>query len=380
MRHHLYNPDFTFVKDPVEFNKNTQRELLQYCLGATLYMPGKKDFASALIQKKMPGLTSIVMCLEDAITADELPGSERTIVCFLDTIAKALNEHRLTINELPLFQIRVRSPKQFKKFTDKLTKNQLQMITGFVFPKFTTTNGHQYLNHLKSLNTDKDYTLYGLPILESHEIAYKETRTVELTGIRNLLKPYQDLILNVRVGATDFSSKFGVRRGIDYSIYDIMMVRDCLSDILNFLGREDEGYIISAPVWEYFLADQSMKFKETRESSVQGSLLRRNPIVNAATDGLLREVVLDKANGFVGKTVIHPSHIQYVNAMHAVTKEEYDDAVQILKSSGGVIKSAKENKMNEINPHRSWANKIAQKAKAYGVVENELSYMRLFSA
>ena len=47
MRHYLYNPDFKFVKDPVEFNKYTDRNVLQYCLGAAMYMPGHKDFTDA---------------------------------------------------------------------------------------------------------------------------------------------------------------------------------------------------------------------------------------------------------------------------------------------------------------------------------------------
>ena len=47
----------------------------------------------------------------------------------------------------------------------------------------------------------------------------------------------------------------------------------------------------------------------------------RTPIINEAIDGLLREVILDKANGFVGKTIIHPSHARYANAMQAVTKK-----------------------------------------------------------
>ena len=34
MRHHLYNPGFKFVVEPEHFNKYTDRELLQYCLGA----------------------------------------------------------------------------------------------------------------------------------------------------------------------------------------------------------------------------------------------------------------------------------------------------------------------------------------------------------
>ena len=107
--------------------------------------------------------------------------------------------------------------------------------------------------------------------------------------------------------------------------------------------------------------------------------LTRHGVINAAIDGLLREIILDKANGFIGKTVIHPTHIKYVNAMHAVTKEEYEDSVQILEAAGGVFKSNKANKMNEVNPHRSWAKKIAYRAKAYGVVESETCYLELFS-
>ena len=45
MRHHQYNPDYNFVKAPVDFNKYTDRSLLHYCLGATIYVPGTKDFA-----------------------------------------------------------------------------------------------------------------------------------------------------------------------------------------------------------------------------------------------------------------------------------------------------------------------------------------------
>lgn len=46
MRHHMYNPGFKFVVEPEHFNKYTDRELLQYCLGATMYMPGFKKFYS----------------------------------------------------------------------------------------------------------------------------------------------------------------------------------------------------------------------------------------------------------------------------------------------------------------------------------------------
>jgi hypothetical protein len=148
---------------------------------------------------------------------------------------------------------------------------------------------------------------------------------------------------------------------------------------LNYFNRDDEGYTVSAPVWEYFLADKRDDINHLLEEDIHRSLLKRNLILNEAIDGLLREVLLDKANGFVGKTVIHPSHLQYVNAMQAVTKEEYEDALQILNTKGGVVKSTKSNKMNEINPHRNWAKRIYNRARAYGVIESEMDYLKLIA-
>jgi len=378
LKHHQYNSNFLFIKEPIEFDKYTKKEILQFCLGATLYMPGKKNILNSIKEKKLIGLTSMVMCFEDATAEEDLPIAENNVLEILEKLSVDLENETINQNDIPLFFLRVRTIEQFKNFTDRLTKKHLKILTGFVFPKFTTKNGYLYLSHLRELNNKFQELIYGMPILESAEIAFKETRSYELTGIKNLLMPYKDLILNIRVGATDFSSKFGVRRGIDYSVYDILTIRDCLADILNFLNREGEDYVISAPVWEYFLANKNMKFESLPEGDIHNSLLKRNLIVDEAIDGLLREVILDKANGFVGKTIIHPSHLKYVNAMQAVTREEYEDAKQILDTQGGVIKSKNSNKMNEINPHRNWAKKIFAKSQAYGVIENEKTYLKLF--
>lgn len=200
----------------------------------------------------------------------------------------------------------------------------------------------------------------------------------ELMRIKAICDKYRDIVLQIRVGATDFSSCFGVRRGVDYSIYDIMTVRECLCDILNVFSRNND-YVISGPVWEYFRASKEMMFTELPKHNIEDVLMQRIPIYNIEIDGLLREVVLDKANGFVGRTVIHPTHVKFVNALQAVTKEEYDDACQILGTGGGVIKSEKANKMNEIKPHTNWAHKTLMRGKAYGVIEHEKSYVELFA-
>jgi hypothetical protein len=35
--------------------------------------------------------------------------------------------------------------------------------------------------------------------------------------------------------------------------------------------------------------------------------------------------------------------------------------------------------MNEINPHTSWAKQVLAKADAYGVIEDETHYLKLFN-
>lgn len=377
MRHQLYNTNYKFVKEPIDFNKYTDRNLLQYCLGATMYMPGTKDYTEGILNKKNPGLTSMVMCFEDAIKEEDVPAAEKNAIYFLDTVNSYLEEGKIKYEEIPLIIFRTRNPEQFRHFGEMLKPEHIKLITAFNFPKFCSENGEEYYGYLQELNERFDEIIYGMPILEGREIAYKEMRMEELTKVNDILNKYRNLVLNIRVGGTDFSSCFGVRRGINYTIYDIMTVRDCLMDILNVFTREN-NYCVSGPVWEYFRANKNMKFEDLPAIDFHETLLKRETIINDAVDGLLREVILDKANGFIGKTIIHPTHIKYVNGMLAVTKEEYEDAIQILGTSGGVIKSANANKMNEIGPHRRWAEKLAMRAEAYGVVENEASYLKLF--
>ncbi|MBN2770069.1 MAG: HpcH/HpaI aldolase/citrate lyase family protein [Spirochaetes bacterium] len=376
MRHHNYGTDFDFVVPPVKFNKYTEKSLLQYCLGATLYMPGTKKIVNKILEKQLPGLTSMVMCFEDAIQEKDLSAAESNVLEHLAVISKALKEEIICHDDIPLTFLRVRTVDQFESFVKRLTHDTADVLTGFVFPKFYSENAFKYYDILTRLNRELNVNLYAMPILEGTQIAYLETRLDELKKLQLVFRSYPQQTLNIRIGGTDFSSIFGMRRGINYSVYDILPVRDCLSDILNFFNRQDDDFIISAPVWEYFLADKKENLADRLGEDIHRSLLKRHTIVNEAIDGLMREVILDKANGFVGKTIIHPSHLRYVNAMQAATREEYEDSCQILQTEGGVVKGT--NKMNEINPHRNWALKIANRAKAFGVIENEASYYRMF--
>ena len=375
MKHHSYNPDFNFVKAPVEFNKYTERDILQYCLGATLYMPGTKDIKEKVVNHQLD-VTSLVMCCEDAIKEEDLPIAEQNILDHMDYFADLIEAGKLTNNDIPLIFIRVRNVEQFKSFAKRMTAKQASVLTGFNFPKFNSRNALETLRTLVEVNSRLGVILYGMPILEGEEVAFRELRNKELLLLRNILEPYKDLILNIRVGGTDMSSLFGVRRGINSTVYDIMPVRDALSDVVNFFNRFND-YCVSAAVWEYFRAYMDDDINDVIKRNFHNALIKGDEIINPAIDGLLKEVLIDRANGFVGKTIIHPTHARFVNAMFAVVEEEYHDAMQILHTSGGVVKSEHGDKMNEIGPHRRWAEKIAKRADIYGVIKNEDSVIKL---
>lgn len=375
MRHHSYNTGFNFVKAPVEFNKYTDRDTLQYCLGATLYMPGTKDIKEKVLHHQLD-VTSLVMCCEDAIKEEDLPIAEQNILDHMDFFADKIEAGELTHNDIPLIFVRVRNPEQFERFSNRMTAKQASVLTGFNFPKFSSKNALHVLQTLVKVNNRLGVVLYGMPILEGPEVAFRELRGQELLLLRNILEPYRNLILNIRVGGTDMSSLFGVRRGINSTVYDIMPVRDALSDVLNFFNRYND-YCVSAAVWEYFRAYKDDDINDVIKRNFHNALIKGQDIVNPAIDGLMKEVLIDRANGFVGKTIIHPTHARFVNAMFTVVEEEYNDAVQVLNTSGGVVKSAHGDKMNEIGPHRRWADKIVKRAAVYGVVKNEDSVLSL---
>ena len=376
MKHHLSKPGYNYIKEPEDFNKYTEQALLRYCLGATMYMPGTRDFLEPIMIRKYPDLTSMVLCFEDACKEEDVPAAEKNVIHLLDAINSKLEEGAIDYDMLPLIIFRVRNIEQFRHFAGMLRPEHIHLVTAFNFPKFNKANGEEYFDFLEELNDKFGEIIYGMPILESREMAYLESRIDELMHVKEILDRHKKLVLNVRVGGTDWSSVFGVRRGIDYSIYDILPVADCLKDVLNVFERHND-YSVSGPVWEYFRANKAMKFSNI-EPDINKSLYKRETIVNDAVDGLLREILLDKANGFIGKTIVHPTHISYVNALYAVPEEMYNDALQILNTSGGVIKSEQANKMNEIGPHKCWAEKIVMRARAYGVIKDDSRYVDLF--
>lgn len=377
-----------FFSAPISFNNTSNQELLAYAIGAALYCPATRPtIAEDILNQKNEGLTTMVIDLEDAIGDNQIDSAEESLLQQMLRISSYLNIGSLSHDNLPLLFIRVRSVDQMKSMIAKLEEN-MAIITGFVLPKFTPENGTAYFEVISEYNKVKSPsfpTLYGLPILETASVIYKELRTDTLLRIKKILDDNKQFVLNVRIGATDFSSLFGLRRSPEMTIYDIAPIRDCIADIINIFGRMDSPYVISGPVWEYFTSHERVLKPQLRLTPFEEILGKsgrelRNEFINNYVDGLIHEVMMDKENGIIGKTIIHPSHIKPVQSLYVVTHEEYIDATSIIANNNdslGVLKSNYSNKMNEIKPHLNWAQRIVARSKIYGVLHEEQNYIAL---
>ena len=79
---------------------------------------------------------------------------------------------------------------------------------------------------------------------------------------------------------------YDIRRPINATIWDIGVVSNCISDIINIFATD---YVVSRPTWEFF---------ENKENVADTSWV----------DGLKKELFLDRLNGIIGKTCIHTKY------------------------------------------------------------------------
>ncbi|MFC9994307.1 HpcH/HpaI aldolase/citrate lyase family protein [Nocardia sp. NPDC127526] len=366
-----------FHQLPEPFGDSTDRELLAMALGATLYVPATRaDLTATIVRRAECGVISMVIDLEDAVADHDLEFGKKQAAATLDELGAGTDLY-------PLLFVRVRDAESIGEIVDRLGPGA-RVLTGFVFPKFDSSTGAEYLDAIAEASERLGRTVFGMPVLESPSLVHRQTRDSELHRIQAMLTEHRERVLAVRIGATDMCSTFGIRRDRDLTIYDVRVVADVIADIVNYLGRTDgTGFIITGPVWEYF-ADHARMFRpllRTSPFAEVDAVLFREYLVSRDLDGLLREIVLDRTNGIQGKTVIHPSHVAVVHALAVVTHEEYSDALDILgRDSGGVAASEYRNKMNEMKPHRSWAHQTMLRARVFGVTNKGVSFVDLLKA
>lgn len=331
----------------MEWNKTSSKDILQYAVGPLLYVPASNNkIAYKINSGEFSFVKSLVLDLEDSL-------GDTLVSKGIENISNIIQGLSLDYTEVPLIFIRVREPQQINKLVQRLASG-IKYITGFVIPKFNEDKCglyiHSFLKARNRVRVKYGTELYLMPIIESSNVMSLQSRTSTLVYLYNTLRGIEESVLNIRVGGADFCSLFGVRRGIQDTIYDIGMVRSVLNDIVNVFGK---SYVVSAPVWEYFVNKDKPKDKRWLE-------------------GLKRELYADKLNGFIGKTVIHPSQVPIVQESLIVSKEDYEDAISILNMNPsvlGVEKSVSFNRMNEVKTHTNWAKKILGLSQVYGVRE-----------
>jgi citrate lyase beta subunit len=372
---------------PEVLHRASDPGLLAVALGATLYSPATRGALAQGIRKQArSGCLSAVICLEDAVPDDEVAAAEENLLAALAEL-NAVDDP----GELPLIFIRCRTPEQLLD-VGRRAGAALGVVYGFVLPKFEneTGRGRAFMEALQLLNEDSGragdpdaQALRAMPIIEDPATTHLQSRVRVLTDNLALINEFRELVLCVRIGATDMSSVFGLRRSRDLTIYNVKVVANIIGDVVNIFGRPEDGWVISGPVWEHFVNTERVLRPQLRstpfEAVNEGELRQR--ILMENLDGLIREIELDQANGLVGKTVIHPSHVPVVHAMSVVSHEEYLDALDIAGDSGGGVKaSSYGNKMNELKPHRPWAERTLLRARAFGVARPGVSFVELLEA
>ncbi|MFJ8665533.1 HpcH/HpaI aldolase/citrate lyase family protein [Streptomyces sp. NPDC093600] len=383
-----------FHQEPAEFTADSPASTLAVALGATLYSPATRPRLADDVRKQAArGVVSMVLCLEDSIADADVEAAEANLVRHFRLLAEAEAEAEAGADaaggeggdERPLLFIRVREPRQITDLVARLG-DTVRLLSGFVLPKFTETRGHAFLEALTAAETACGRRLFAMPVLESPELLHLETRAETLAGIATTVDKYRERVLALRLGVTDFCSAYGLRRSPDMTAYDVQLVAHVIADVVNVLGRSDgTGFTITGPVWEYFrLGERMFKPQLRRSPFLEGRAEDlRTALIEHDLDGLLREIELDRANGLLGKTCIHPTHVVPVHALSVVSHEEFSDAQDILRperGGGGVMRSAYTNKMNEVKPHRAWAERTLLRAEVFGVAKEDIGFVDLLTA
>ncbi|MFD7670847.1 HpcH/HpaI aldolase/citrate lyase family protein [Streptomyces anulatus] len=389
-----------FFREPSIFTADSPARMLSVALGATLYSPATRpSLADDVLKQAARGVVSMVLCLEDSIDDAEVTDAEANLIRQFAALAArdaasgsaarspedATGTAGAVDADVPLLFIRVREPAQITDLVRRLG-DSVRMLSGFVLPKFTEDRGRQFLEALAEAETACGRRLFAMPVLESPELLHLETRGEILQGIARSVEKHRDRVLALRLGVTDFCSAYGLRRAPDMTAYDVHIVASVIADVVNVLGRADgTGFTITGPVWEYFRRQERMFKPQLRRSPfLEGRAEElRTALIEHDLDGLLREIELDRANGLLGKTCIHPSHVAPVHALSVVSHEEYTDAQDILspeRGGGGVLRSAYTNKMNEVKPHRAWAERTLQRAEVFGVAKEDVGFVDLLAA
>lgn len=291
-----------------------------WALGATLYLPATRvDIVEVIRGEKVPGLRSLVICLEDSVAATDVDHALQSLRTVLNAIGPRDNRPPRS----PLVFVRPRDSEMAAVLNDW---PEITAAHGFVVPKLSLSS----LAHWGRAVTNPELLL--MPTLETSDV-YSPGSMVELgSALRSELG---DRILALRIGGNDLMSCLGLRRNPATTLYRTPMgyVIPMLAGVLGA-----QGFALTAPVFEQLATPQL--FKE--------------------------ELELDIAHGLVGKTAIHPNQIALIHDGFRVPLEDYNCAKLIVDGSAPAVFKHND-AMVEPATHYNWAVNIIERGKWHGV-------------
>lgn len=286
-------------------------------LGATLYMPAtRQDLWQVVKGEKYPELRSLVVCLEDAITEQDIELAKCNLKKLLQQIE---NEERYV--QRPKLLVR---PRHVQMAEELAQWQEIGQIDGMVLPKFG-------LNNLLAWQQILPDFVQVLPTLETVE-------TFDMFAMRELRQALQQdfrQVLVLRIGGNDLMNCLAIRRPSDVTIY-----QTAIGQLIGQLCGQflPHGFALSSPVCEHFS---------------QVKLLQD-------------ELHLDIQHGLSGKTIIHPSQIAIVHQAYQVNDIELKQAQDILNQDAKAVFSC-HGSMLEPATHYRWAERILERANIFGL-------------
>lgn len=296
------------------------RHISPFALGATLYMPATRhDLLDVVFGRKIEGLRSLVVCLEDAVAERDVAASLVNLKSLLKGI-QALGGRPV---KAPLLFIRPRDATMAAALNDWPL---IDHVDGFVAPKLDMSSLRAWEGAMSHPN------LLLMPTLETAAV-YDPNAMVELRDA--LQGGLYGRIIALRIGGNDLMGCLGVRRSPAHTLYNSPMSY-VIPMLCGIMGAA--GFALTAPVFER-LDNQAL---------------------------LEEELALDITHGLVGKTAIHPSQIATIHRALRVSVEDLnsarlilsDDAAAVFKHGGAMCEPA---------THWKWAKNILERAHWHGV-------------
>lgn len=292
-------------------------------LGATMYMPATHSELWDVTQGyKYPELKSIVVCLEDSVRQEDL-------TLALSNLKQLLNRIHNTVvkNDRVAVFVRPRNLEVAKQIVDWGLNH---CFNGFVVPKFVLEDIQQW----HELTLQQKNVMLTLETGEYFDMGYVSEAKHALNSINNRN------ILCLRIGGNDLLSSLNLRRPKHCTIYDTPVGLLIPQLVGQFVPS---GYQLSSPVFEHIENIELLK----------------------------KEIALDKVNGLLAKTAIHPDQLALIHNEYKVSSNEYYEAQLILDANAKSVFKVN-GSMLEPATHRNWAEHILLRSKLYGVADTHL--------